>query len=376
MSKSRTVPSPSIPAPSPSAGNHAACPPETDAPRRGKSLVDAVRPFAEESRITSWWCLGSTLVILTTVLVLAAILPGWPLRLVASVIGGLVLVRTFILYHDFMHGAILRDSRPATAVLGLLGLIMLTPPRYWRHSHNFHHAHVGKPVQPGTGSLPLFTSDVGSFPLMTTRMWQEASTWQRLRYRVSRHPATMLCAYVTVFLVSICLVPLVTNPRRFWDAGLALLAHGGLVALLWYFAGPHVLFFVFWLPFSIAAALGAYLFYIQHNFEHSRILPAEQWSYHQAALESSSYMQLGPIMNWFTGNIGYHHVHHLNSRIPFYRLAEAMAAVPELQVSPATSLRPRDVLLCLRLNLWDAERHRLVSYRAATRSVTVQDTHG
>ncbi len=338
---------------------------EAAAPPSGKLLLDAVRPFARESRVMSWWCLGSTLFILAAVLTLAAVLPWWPLRLLASVVGGLVLVRTFILYHDFMHGAILRKSWLATAVFWLFGLAMLTPPRAWRFSHNFHHAHVGKPVPPDSESFPLVTSAIGSFPLMSTQMWQQASIWQRLRYRASRHPLTLLNAYATVFFFSICLLPLLQNPRKYWDGALAVLLHGGLMAGLWAWAGWPVAFFAGLLPFAIGAALGAYLFYVQHNTERNRILPAEQWSFHEAALESSSYLKLGPIMNWFTGNIGYHHIHHLNSHIPFYRLPEAMRAVPELQDPPVTSLWPRDVLRCLRLNLWDAERQQLVSYREA-----------
>jgi len=342
---------------------------KADAPRGGSNLLDAVRPFAVESRTKSWWSLGSTLVILGSLLVLAAVLPWWPLRLGASVLGGLVLVRTFILYHDYMHGAILRGSRLAKAMLGLLGLAMLTPPRAWRHSHNFHHAHVGKPIQPDPRSIPLLTSDVGSFPLMTTHMWQDASTWQRLQYRIKRHPLTILCAYLTVFFFSLCLLPLLRNPRKYWDGILSLLVHGGLIAVLWVFAGFTGAFFACLLPFSIAGAIGAYLFYVQHNFESNRILPLEQWSFHEAAIESSSYLKLGPIMNWFTGNIGYHHIHHLNSHIPFYRLPEAMDAIPELQCPPDSTLRPHDVLVCLRLNLWDPELQQLVTYRDAKTSV-------
>ena len=101
---------------------------ETDAPQNGKKLLDATRPFAEESRIKSWWCLGSTLVILGAVLVLAAVLPWWPLRLAASIAGGLVLVRAFIIYHDYMHGSLLTGPRLARVVLYSIGLLKLTPP--------------------------------------------------------------------------------------------------------------------------------------------------------------------------------------------------------------------------------------------------------
>ena len=128
-------------------------------------------------------------------------------------------------------------------------------------------------------------------------------------------------------------------------------------------------FFSFLLPFAIAAASGAYLFFVQHNFVGLHILPVEEWSHFRAALESSSYLRLGPIMNWFTGNIGYHHVHHLNSLIPCYRLPEAMAAIPELQSPVVTTLRPRDMITCLRLSLWDVPSQRLVTYPEGRRDI-------
>jgi omega-6 fatty acid desaturase (delta-12 desaturase) len=115
----------------------------------------------------------------------------------------------------------------------------------------------------------------------------------------------------------------------------------------------------------IASALGAYLFYAQHALEGLHIFRAEDWTYFQGAIESSSYLRLGPIMRWFTGNIGYHHVHHLNSHIPFYRLPEAMAGIPELQQPAVTSLRPFDILACFRANLWETRTQRMVSYREA-----------
>lgn len=339
--------------------------PESKTPRAGKLLLDGTRPFAVESTFRSWWCLASTAVALGVALVIAGLAPWWPMRLVASVIGGLLLVRGFILYHDFMHGAFLRNSRLARVILTIFGWMMLTPSRYWRYSHNFHHANVGKPLHPDAGPSLLVTSDIGSFPLMTTAAWKEASAWQRLRYRISRHPLTLLCAYFTVFLFSICLLPLLRSPRRYWDGALSLLTHGAIVAGLWLLAGLPTLFFAFLLPFTIASAAGAYLFFAQHNYEGMLVLTPEEWTYYRGATESSSYMRLDPILHWFTGNIGYHHVHHLNPLIPFYRLPEAMAAIPELQQPQMTSLRPRDILGCLRLNIWDPQKRRLVSYREA-----------
>jgi omega-6 fatty acid desaturase (delta-12 desaturase) len=133
----------------------------------------------------------------------------------------------------------------------------------------------------------------------------------------------------------------------------------------WIFAGFQVAMFAFVVPFAIAGAIGAYLFFAQHRFRGMRLLPANQWSYFRAALESSSCLKLSSIMNWFTANIGYHHIHHLNSHIPFYRLPEAMAAIPELRQALVTTLRPRDIFDSLRLNLWDTNSNQLVTYKDA-----------
>lgn len=344
---------------------------ETIAPERtGRNLFEATRPYAVEVLSTSWWCVGSTFASLIVVLSIAGMASWWPLRLVASIVGGLIFIRAFILYHDFLHGSLLRGSRFAKMLFYSYGMIALTPPEGWRHSHNFHHANVGKPIPSQGDEFSLLTSDIGAFPLITTDTWNTASAWHRLRYRTMRHPLTLLCAYVTVFFASRCLIPFLSAPRQNREAAVSMLVHGGIVILLWKFGGLDVLFFSFLLPFTIASAAGAYLFYAQHNFPGMRILPIGEWTHYRGALESSSYMKLGQVMRWFTGNIGYHHIHHLNSLIPFYRLPEAMDAIPELQHPFVTSLRPSDVLACLRLNLWDLRQQKLVSYRDALLSKT------
>ena len=335
-----------------------------DLRRTEKELHAATQSFEEVSARASWWYVGSTFGLLVASIMLVALV-WWPLRLVASILTGLLLVRTFILFHDLLHNSIMRGSAAARVILYLYGLFVLTPPRGWRHTHNFHHAHVGKPVRPKDDSCQLMTHDIGSYPLMTTDTWRRASAWQRLKYRTSRHPLTMLCAYVTIFFLNQCLLPLWRSPRKNWDCGLAIALHVALIAFVWWEFGFSVVAFTMLVPVTISSALGAYLFFAQHSYPGMRIVPLEEWSHYRGALESSSYLKCGPVMQWFTGNIGYHHVHHLNAMIPFYRLPEAMAAVPELQHPAVTSFRPRDVLACLRLNLWDAHRQQLVSYREA-----------
>ncbi len=113
----------------------------------------------------------------------------------------------------------------------------------------------------------------------------------------------------------------------------------------------------------IASAIGSYLFYAQHNFPDVAFNDNAGWTYEKAALESSSYLRTGPIMGWFTGNIGYHHIHHLNHKIPFYRLPEVLRAMPELRSPKTTSLHPAEILRCLRLKVWDVEAQRMVGVR-------------
>ena len=331
--------------------------PQPSAPERtGRQLHAATREFARESTARSWGHVASTFGVLTAAIAVAAFTPWWPVRVVASLLTALTMVRAFILYHDFMHGAILARSRFARAIFYVYGALNLTPPRSWRQSHNFHHANVGR----------IDGSGVGSFPLMTTDMWRSASPAQRLEYRIVRHPVTMLLAYATIFFFSVCLLPLLRRPGKNWDSALSLLAHGAAIAALWFAGGFDAAFFGLLLPMAVSGALGGYLFYAQHDFPGMRILPGEKWDHYSASLASSSYLRLSPVMRWFTGNIGFHHVHHLNQLIPFYRLPQAMDGIPELRHPVVTTLHPRDVAACFRANLWDEATGRMVDYGDVT----------
>lgn len=340
--------------------------PSSDPSRqKEKELHAATRPFEEVSLLRSWWHIGSTFACMIVAVFLAGALPWWPLRLACSILSGLILVRAFIVLHDSLHQAIARGSRVARILINFYGLLVLTPPRGWRHSHNYHHAHVGKALPITPPGSPLVTSNIGAYSLMSTEAWSRAGGLERLAYRLSRHPLLMMSAYVTVFFYSLCVAPLMREPRKNWDGAVSIVLHISLVAFVWWMWGFQTVALTVLLPASIAAAAGAYLFFVQHNYPGMKIFPVGEWSHYRGAVESSSYLQCGPLMRWFTGNIGYHHVHHLNALIPFYRLPEAMAAIPELQHPAVTSFRPRDVWACLRLNLWDAERQQLVSYREA-----------
>jgi acyl-lipid omega-6 desaturase (Delta-12 desaturase) len=320
-----------------------------------RELLAATRPYAAENRWRSWWHVGSTLGVISGVLTLAALAPWWWLQLAASLLGALVMVRGFILFHDFAHGAILRGSKSARVLLSAYSMIFLAGVSYWREAHNHHHAHVSE----------SHATSQGSFPIMSLKEWAEATPMQRLFYRINRNPLTILLAYVTVFLFSNTIEPFLRNPVKHWTSGFSVLVHGGLILTLWLVGGFWVAFFAFLLPYALAAVLGAYLFYAQHNFPEMEVLPEEEWSRTAASLRSTSYLKTNRFIDWCIGSISFHHVHHVNSAIPFYRLREAMNGIPALQTPHTTTLRPWDVWRCLRLKLWDEVDRRMLTWREA-----------
>ncbi|MCE9553403.1 MAG: fatty acid desaturase [Planctomycetes bacterium] len=319
--------------------------------REPKQLLIASKQYAKEFRWQSWWQLGSTLVV--SAIAVAVACSGLPfiVRIPAGIVMGLLLVRLFVLYHDYQHGAIFRRSPVVAGLMYLYGIIALTPPSIWNRSHDHHHKNNSN----------FFGGDVGSYPLMTVEDYAKASPKERFCYAASRHPLNIGLGYLTIFLGGMCLRPLLINPRRHIDCALALAVHLTLVVWLAIVAWQVLLVAVI-LPFTVACGLGAYLFYAQHNFPGLELRNRAEWNHAFAALHSSSYIQMNGFMRWCTGNIGYHHVHHFNARIPFYRLPEAMAGMEELQAPCTTSLSLRDIVGCLRLKLWDPEKNRLVNF--------------
>jgi|CXWL01.1.fsa_nt_gi omega-6 fatty acid desaturase (delta-12 desaturase) len=320
-----------------------------------KALLVASKAFTVESVSKSWFYVWSTLSILGALIAAAALLPWWPARLAVGVIAGLTIVRTFCLYHDFQHGALLRNSKPARAIFWLYGELALTPPTVWRETHNYHHAHTAK----------LIGSHIGSYPMLTPRMYAGLPGWKKWLYRAARHPVNVAAALVTVFAIGMCLRAFLRAPKAHWDGLVSLLMVGALSAALILTGHSDVWLYAYVVPMAVATAAGAYLFYAQHNYPAVKVAPRETWRFVTAATESSSYMKMSPLMHWFTANIGYHHVHHLNAAIPFYRLPEAMAALPALQNPGVTSLKPSDIAACFRLKLWEPEKNTMVGYEAA-----------
>ncbi len=318
--------------------------------RSGKELILATRDFAHDRSARSWWVLISTFVGYTATLAAALLLPHWSLQLAASVLAGLFFVRLFVIYHDHQHNAILPKSKLAATFMQIWGIFAMTPSSIWKHSHNHHHNHNSK----------IRSAHIGSYPVMTSERYQKSTRRERSKYLAIRHPLTILWGYFTVFIFGMCVVPALEDPQEHRDSLIALVLHIVLYAIVIRFFGWSAALLLLFIPFFVASALGSYLFYAQHNFPDVTYMDKDGWSYEGAALLSSSFCRMSPIMHYFTANIGYHHIHHLNSKIPFYRLPEVLRAMPELQSPKTTSLHPAEVLRCLRLKVWDVGRQQMI----------------
>ena len=322
--------------------------------RTGKDLILATKPYASEIRWKSWYCTLTTLflLILFNGATFLHIHPA--LRVFASIMSGLVISRMFVIYHDYAHHSILYKSIPARIIFSIFGLYMLAPTSIWKRSHDYHHNNNSK----------LFSASIGSYPIFSKQKFLTASKSERREYLAVRHPLNMIFGYFTLFSFGMCILSFLSSPRRHYDSLIALILHITFIVAVIYFFGWITWILAILVPFSIACGFGAYLFYAQHNFPGVTFKNNIEWSYDHAALESSSYMKMNFFWQWVTANIGFHHIHHLNSRIPFYRLPEAMKAVPELQNPKITTLNPSDIIKCLRLKIWDPDQQQMIPLSA------------
>ncbi|MBB2961410.1 fatty acid desaturase [Methylobacterium sp. R2-1] len=267
--------------------------------------------------------------------------------------GGL-LVRLFIIQHDCGHGSFLPSRRGNDWLGRALSLLTVTPYDSWKRAHALHHASTGDLSRRGTGDVCT----------LTVREYLNLPRWGRVRYRLYRNPLILIGLGSPInFLVMQRFPNGVGLPwRTAWRNVLALDAvllvvlgalaftTGGLGPVLWVLL-PVV---------SVAAWIGGWLFYVQHQYEETVWEEADAWDFHLAALGGSSYYVLPRVLQWFTGNVGLHHVHHLNSRIPNYRLQECLDGHEIL--GRVGRLTLHDSLACLKLALWDEDARKMVGF--------------
>ena len=321
-------------------------------------------PYQTADDRLAWAQLLSTvgLFVLTwTVMYVSLEVVGWWLTLVLAPIAALLLVRLFIVQHDCGHGSFFRSKALNERVGACLGVLTLTPYHYWKRTHAVHHATAGD----------LDRRSMGDVTTLTVAEYVALPWWRRVAYRLYRHPLVMLgVGPVYVFVLKHRLpLDIPWSWRREWRSVLATdAALVAVVALAWVTVGIES-FLLVQLPITLLSGpVGVWLFYVQHQFEDTYWARHDGWSYYEAALRGSSFYDLPQVLHWFTGNIGYHHIHHLSSRIPNYRLPSCFRDIPELQQAPRLGLA--DSLGCLRLRLWDEEARRLVGFRDLRRTAT------
>jgi omega-6 fatty acid desaturase (delta-12 desaturase) len=278
--------------------------------------------------------------------------PYWVTLALAVVAAGF-LVRIFIFFHDCGHGAFFA-SRRANTVLGYItGILTFTPYEYWRHSHGGHHATVGDLDRRGTGDVYIMTVDE----------YRAAPRWKRIGYRLYEHPLVMFgLGPAFVFLISQRFHRKGVPRRQRYSVYVTNVAILAIIVVASLTIGLRTYVLVQLPVILIAATAGVWLFYVQHHFEGVYWARHDEWDPWRAALEGSSYYKLPKVLQWFTGNIGLHHIHHVRPRIPNYNLQRSYDEVPAMQaVKPLTI---RESLKALRFSLYDERRKKLVGFRS------------
>jgi omega-6 fatty acid desaturase (delta-12 desaturase) len=309
-------------------------------PRLSRSLVDLAT---------------SVLPYLVLMVAMVLLLPvSWPLALLLVVPAAGFLLRTFIVFHDCTHGSFMR-SRRANDVLGtMLGLLVWMPYRSWQHEHAVHHATAGNLDRRGIGDITTLTVDE----------YNALPAWRRFGYRLFRNPIVMFgLGWLLVIVLKPRFVPKGSKPKvrnsvLATDAALVV-----IVTVLCFTIGWREYLLIQGLVFVVTGAVGIFLFFVQHQFEDTYWQSQSNWRYEHAALEGSSYLKLPAVLRFFTGNIGFHHVHHLSVAIPNYNLQAAHEKTDGLKEVPELTLR--DALRAPRLKLWDERRRRLVTFADA-----------
>ena len=283
----------------------------------------------------------------------AALDLGYWLVLLLAIPAAGFLVRLFIIQHDCGHGSFFRRRWANDWTGRIFGVLTLTPYSFWRRTHAMHHASSGNLDRRGFGDVDT----------LTVAEYRACSVWGRLRYRLYRHPLVMFGigpAYLFVLQHRLP-VGLMRSGWRPWASTMETnLAIALIVGALVWLVGIKA-FLLIHLPIMLlAASAGVWLFYVQHQFEDTTWEDESEWDVHQAALHGSSHYDLPAFLRWFTANIGVHHVHHLCSRIPYYRIPDVLREHPELRAINRLSLL--ESFRCVRLVLWDETRRCLVPF--------------
>jgi len=316
--------------------------------------IRIIQKYRDPDPAKSWWQVINSVgsyIILWVLMVLSMKVSYW-ITLALSVFAAGFMVRIFIIFHDCGHGSFFKSSRLNKIVGIITGIIVFTPYHKWHHEHKIHHQTVGNLDKRGTGDVKT----------LTVEEYIKLTKWQRFSYRFYRNP---------FFLFGLAPILLFVIQHRFTKKNMSgkekVYVHLSNLALfvsifLLILAIGWKAYLLIQLPvLYIASAHGIWLFYVQHQFRHVKWVNTENWDYKTIALEGSSMFRLPALLNWFTGNIGYHHIHHLSPMIPNYNLKKCHNENPIFQeISPITFFTAFESLL---LRLWDEKRQMLIGFK-------------
>lgn len=332
-----------------------------------RSLRRQMAPYEKSNSLASVWQLLNTVVPFFVLWFLSykSLSISYFLTLAFAIAAAGFLVRTFIIFHDCCHYSFFKN-RNANKILGTLtGILTFFPFSQWQHDHSVHHATSSNLDKRGTGDIWV----------LTVEEYMSASPWKKLQYRLYRNPFVMfVLGPVYVFLIKNRFNRKGARQEERWNTYLINTAIAVLVSVLCWIIGWESFLLVEGPIFLIAGSAGIWLFYIQHTFEDSYFEEDKEWEYVRAAVEGSSYYKLPKLLQWLTGNIGYHHVHHLSPRVPNYKLEEAHNNTPPLQNIPTITLKTS--LSSLKFHLWDEQQKKFVGFKEAEFSVKIDSVKG
>lgn len=275
----------------------------------------------------------------------------WLTLAFAVVTAGFV-IRIFIIFHDCCHQSFFKNRKLNSIVGTITGIITMFPYEKWKHDHSIHHATSSNLNKRGTGDIWIMTVDE----------YVAASFWERLSYRLYRNPIVMFgLGPIYLYLISNRLNHSDANKKERINTYLTNLSIISIYAFMCWAIGWQAFLLVQLPILFIAGSLGIWLFYVQHQFEDSYFEDAENWNYVKAAIDGSSYYKLPKILQWITGNIGFHHVHHLSPKVPNYHLEKVHDSTLELQ--KATTITIGSSLKALRFRLWDSTNKTFISFK-------------
>jgi omega-6 fatty acid desaturase (delta-12 desaturase) len=323
----------------------------------GKDWMNLVKPYCNPETRRSFTQLTGTLIAFFSLWSLCwwSMQVSYVLTLVLTIPTAAFLDRLFMIQHDCGHGSYFKNRRLQNAVGFCLGVLTITPYHYWKKTHAMHHSHSGNLESGGEGEIVTITKEA----------YLKLSKWEQLKYRLYRHPISLL-ALGSAFQFGLKHRFPWDTPKSWkqewasvWGTNLCL----AIILIVATFTIGLQTFLMIQIPVSIlASAMGIFLFYVQHQYEDAYFKRPPDWDYYDAALKGSSHLNLPAPLQWLSASIGLHHIHHLNHNIPNYKLAEAHVNHPELKSPNIIELKDTPKLLSL--SLWDEEAQKLISFNA------------